>query len=569
MDGKRLVKVNLASKLIVIAFIVVAGFLFAGTVQAATLYLEASSANVTVGDLVTVKLLVNTQSKAVNNAEAVIRFPVSLVEVVSVNYKSSIFSLWVEQPSFSNTNGQLSFNGGIPNPGYIGKSGEVLSAIFRAKKAGTASFLFGSAAVRENDGLGTDILTSQFPTSINITSVAQESQKPVIPSLLEPPIIYSPVYVDQNSWYSAKAGVITWTIPNDAAAVQTFFNNISDTIPSINYSPPIYQKEVKNLTDGTWYFHLRYSINSVWSKINHYRIQIDSQPPNSLTVTSVKNNDGTTSLDLNASDLLSGVDYYNIVIDDQSAIKVLVKDAEKPVLLPRLSIGEHQISVSVYDKAGNKRDLVTQITVDSLTAPVIDNYTKEVKIGGIITASGSSIYPEASIKFIVKPEFGDEAGYNLVTDKNGNFSFASAPMNLPGNYQIWAYIPGPDGSVGAMSEKQNLVVKQSIWDVIKEKLLSLRIPYSRDIVFTITLLIVALIGLIGWYRYLVLRRRLRLLEKKTNHAFMLLVKRARKKISVLDKSRKARGSNPEEKNVINNLKEILEEIENIKKGEMK
>lgn len=278
MGKEQLSKIKFAARFAAIAIVIMVGFLFIETAQAATLYLGASSKSVNVGDLVTIKLSVDTQSKIINNAEAIIQFPTSLVEVASINSKNSIFSLWVEQPNFSNTAGWVSFNGGIPNPGYIGKSGEILSVTFRAKKDGTASFLFGSASVRENDGLGTDILTSQISTSVNITTAVQEPTEPVKDILLlEAPVIYSSVYTNQASWYSAKAGTITWTLPSGAATVQTLLNNSPISTPTINYSTPISQKEIKNLTDGVWYFHLRYSVGDNWSGITHYKIQIDSQ----------------------------------------------------------------------------------------------------------------------------------------------------------------------------------------------------------------------------------------------------------------------------------------------------
>lgn len=566
MDIERLLK----NKVFYFAAVIVgAFFLQYSSVSAATLQINSNSSVLSPGETAILSVVLNSESIAINNAEAVIKFSTELLDVISVSKNGSIFSLWVEDPSFSNSTGLVTFNGGVPTPGFTGTRGSVVSFVVRAKKAGSADFTFLTAAVRANDGLGTNVLTSQLPVTVNIiTPVVQPPEKPAVvttPSLLAAPVIYSSVYTNQNSWYSAKSGIITWVLPTNATAVQTYFNNNPNSVPSINYAPPISQKEVKNLTDGVWYFHLRYSVGDNWSEITHYKIQIDTQQPYDLVASLVKNNDGAISLNLSAKDALSGIDYYNMAIDGQPAIKVSATDAKNPVSLPKLSIGSHQVVVSAYDKAGNKNDLTTQVVIESGIAPVIDKYTKEINTGEKIVISGTSVYPQTSIKVVVNPESGDKVEYNSITDENGNFSFVNEPVNLSGNYQIWVYIPGQDGSISAISVKQNLLVKQSVWATIINKLTSAKITFFHDtLVLVVVGLVIILIALFGWYKYFILRRRFKLIEQKVGHTFKLLLKRARNNISTLDKLQKAKGSSPEEKKIIDDLKEITDEIENIK-----
>ena len=148
--------------LIVGVTIFIIGFLFrSNVVNAATLNFSPSSGNFTVGNIFTVNILVNTQSVPVNNAEVVVNFPKDLLEVISISKSGSIFSLWVEEPNFSNNSGTISFNGGVPTPGFNGSTGKALSVVFRVKKIGSASVIFSSASVRANDGLGTDVLTGK------------------------------------------------------------------------------------------------------------------------------------------------------------------------------------------------------------------------------------------------------------------------------------------------------------------------------------------------------------------------------------------------------------------------
>lgn len=154
-----------------VLLLVVFSLFFFKHVEAATLSLMPTSSSVSVGNIVSIKVVVNTSGKYINNGEASIQFPTDLLEVVSISKNSSIFSLWVEEPSFSNYTGKISFNGGVPNPGFVGSSGTIASITFKAKKVGSASVIFGDAAIRENDGLGTDILTSKNSGIIQIGAV--------------------------------------------------------------------------------------------------------------------------------------------------------------------------------------------------------------------------------------------------------------------------------------------------------------------------------------------------------------------------------------------------------------
>jgi hypothetical protein len=158
-------------------------FYLASSAQAATMYFSPSSKTVNVGDIVKISVGVNTAGEAINNAEANISFPTEMLDVASIN-KGSVFSLWVEEPSFSNGAGTVSFNGGVPTPGYNGSGGTMLSITFRAKKAGTASIYFASGAVRANDGIGTDVLTGMGQA---VLTLVEKTTTPETPDETKPP----------------------------------------------------------------------------------------------------------------------------------------------------------------------------------------------------------------------------------------------------------------------------------------------------------------------------------------------------------------------------------------------
>ncbi len=170
----------LNSKLLIAVFFAIFFFSFNQKVDAAFLQMRPSQNEVSVGNIINIQITVDTLGKVINNAESIIQFPKDLLEVVSIDKRSSIFSLWVEEPGFSNSVGQITFNGGVPNPGFTGGNGNIVSIIFRAKKTGLASIIFSNSAVRENDGLGTDIISGTSNSQINIINLpAVEPVKPV------------------------------------------------------------------------------------------------------------------------------------------------------------------------------------------------------------------------------------------------------------------------------------------------------------------------------------------------------------------------------------------------------
>jgi hypothetical protein len=172
MHAKNFLKNKVSYHCLVLAAISLL-FFFCKSAQAATLQINTDPASLLVGKTTALTITLNSDGVAINNAEAVVKFPTDLLEVVSIDNKKSIFTSWIEQPYYSNDKGGISFNGGIPTPGYTGVAGEIFSVVLRAKDIGSANIFFSDAAIRANDGLGTNVLNGQDTSTINI-SIAQE-----------------------------------------------------------------------------------------------------------------------------------------------------------------------------------------------------------------------------------------------------------------------------------------------------------------------------------------------------------------------------------------------------------
>ncbi len=235
-----------------LASVFLLSFCFVSMAHAATLSFEPQSSNISVGDIVSVKVFVNAGTSAVNVTEGSIEFPSDLLQVMSVNTNSSIFSLWVENPTFSNSAGTVTWNGGVPNPGFTGNGGEIMSVTFMAKKIGNASLLFSNSAVLANDGLGTDILSGSSSAEISISPATYKVNVPTI-TQVNPPTIGS--YSRELS-LGSTLNIHGTTYPNAAVSVFVKQNNvIIDTENTQSDSSGFFALAVsKRLTYGDYVF---------------------------------------------------------------------------------------------------------------------------------------------------------------------------------------------------------------------------------------------------------------------------------------------------------------------------
>ena len=339
-------------------------FLFPAATRAATLGISPSSITTNAGGSVTETVFVSSGGQAMNASSGTISFPTDLLQVISVSKTNSILSLWVQDPTFSNTDGTITFSGIVPNPGYTGSYGKIFSIQFRGKKAGVASVIFRASLseVLANDGNGTDILTSTNAATITINApvpVPISEPAPVPSSSAAPEIgllahITSSTHPDETQWYKLSHAIFDWTNAQGISTVRLGYDKNADGNPSVPYNDPISHKEL-DLADGIWYFHVQEKDTGGWSPVSTYRVQIDTVPPLPFDI---KFPNGTTTQSGSAiavqfatSDDLSGIDHYQISVDGKEST-ASADEGSRPYALPADS-GEHTLLVRAYDKAGN------------------------------------------------------------------------------------------------------------------------------------------------------------------------------------------------------------------------
>ncbi|MBP6858315.1 MAG: hypothetical protein KBC33_00575 [Candidatus Pacebacteria bacterium] len=550
-----------------------ASVVFAGSSQAATISVMPSPSKVSIGNIVTVKVAVSTLGKSINNADAVIAFPTDMLEVLSISKAASIFSLWVEEPKFSNFDGKISFTGGLPSPGYIGDGGEIASITFKAKKAGSASVVFLEAAVRENNGLGTDILTAKNTGTIVIDSGALLEVPAVTTSantVPAKPVIVSTTHSQQDSWYSGSTASFSWRMTDDVTSIQTLLGKSADSTPTVTYDSTVTQRTVNNLVDGVFYFHLRYQNSVGWSPVAHYKIQVDSTPPERFAI-QPRTEGALTVVRLDAVDALSGIDSYSIEIDGSAVARVKKESvADGLYTLPVQNQGERELTVVAYDKAGNTTEARARYTSPRIVAPSIELPQSQIITGHPIEITGMSAYPQSPVTVFVQFEGGDIEEYAATTGADGSFSVDHPGFKSSGSVVAWAQMVFTNTIKSPASEKVFFEISDTLF-VRTSK----RVAYTMLIIIALILLLIILmyVSYLGWHKFFGLRRRIGREVDATvsdiHKAMMTFRQELGKQLAVLERMKEDRALNKKEEKIFKELQNNIDSIDDFIEKKLK
>ena len=133
------------------------------------------------GETFSVRIMVSSPRQAINAISGTLNYPIDKLQVTSVSKIGSVLSLWVQEPSFSNSRGTITFEGVVPNPGFSESNGRVLAVNFRVVGTGPAEIKLTSGSLLANDGQGTNVLRALGSASYML------EQKEVLP--VTPPAI--------------------------------------------------------------------------------------------------------------------------------------------------------------------------------------------------------------------------------------------------------------------------------------------------------------------------------------------------------------------------------------------
>ncbi|MBI2984855.1 MAG: hypothetical protein HYY50_04500 [Candidatus Kerfeldbacteria bacterium] len=333
--------------------------------SAASLKVSPSSGIFEVGSLVDVSFVLDTGGDAVNAISADVLFPPDKLQVVNPVASTSFVTVWVTSPTYSNTDGTISFQGGLPNPGIRTNAGVVSTVTFRVKSAGKAIIKYApTSQVLRNDAEGTNILTA--------TSSAEYTLKNPPPA---GPVVNSPSHPDSNQWYNNPSIQFTWEGLSGITGYSFSFDQNPKGIPDEEVDTTSTATTVKTKSDGIWYFHLRAEAE-IWGGVTTYTVRIDTSPPAEFSPHldhEVATKEDTVLLSFLTSDAASGLDHYEVkeVPGDGRGGDTLFVEAISPYTIQPHPAGKYTFIVRAVDRAGNATEGAVTLRVVAGALPFL------------------------------------------------------------------------------------------------------------------------------------------------------------------------------------------------------
>lgn len=398
----------------------------------ASYYLSPSSGTKYSGDRFNIFVYVSA-SQAVNTFD--VYLSTSNLNVLGVSSGGSICVLFPNPPSYTSSTAR--FKCGLPTPGYNGGKGYIGSIAVQAGSPGTGRVTVDSpSSILANDGAGTNVLGSKGSATFTIQ-----------PRPTSAPSITSPTHPDQEKWYKTTSATFNWSGAGNNYSYSLDQNPETEADQSSEGSGK--STTYDNLADGIWYFHVKVQgTNGAWSGTAHYKIQIDKTPPEKFTPEADPKNNAEKRpiIAFTATDKTSGIDHYEIKIDDGKWSKV-----DNPYKITSISSGRHLVQVKAIDKAGNETIGQVEISVKDIERPEITQpkhnsllpYREELVIKG-------KSRPNFKVKIFLD---GKEIA-TVKTSPDGLFSYTYKELLKSGKHEIYAIAVNSDE---IESKKSNLV----------------------------------------------------------------------------------------------------------------
>lgn len=314
-----------------------------GATGGATFAPGVTSAIAAVGERFAVEIVLDPHGEKIDTARALVTFPPDLVRVESVTLET-LLPRQSPGNSFDNAAGTIS-EGGFLLGSSVESKGTFATITFDPLKAGTAtiSIAASSKLIANGEERGTG---SYGEATVTISAATKDSAPSVSLISLSHP--------SQDAWYKTNAFVADWTKPDMGTVTGwlTAFDQSPTTDPSEKLSAKILTKTVDNVSDGTWYFHLKGVLTgATYTQTVHYRVQVDQTPPNPIAPTTLRIRylEGESALlAFGTTDETSGIDHYEVAMNDAP-----YEPAESPLVLKDLRQGEAFVQVKAVDRAGN------------------------------------------------------------------------------------------------------------------------------------------------------------------------------------------------------------------------
>lgn len=469
-------------------------------VTAATLRINPGTGVYSVGNTFTLTVIVNTEGKPINASDGQLFFNPRELQVINVSRNASIFNLWTEEPTFSNSMGTISFSGGSPT-GYTGSTGNIITISFRTLSAGTPKITFKSGSILAADGMGTNILTAMTGGTYTVSAPSETPEPEYIAPANTPkaPLITSQTHPDISLWYKEKTAELSWNLPSDVTSVRMLLDNREATIPTKVYDERLISKTIENLDEGISYFHLQFKNADGWGKISHFAIHVDSQAPASFTIHEATTTDSILGKVLQFTyDDVSPITAYKIQIDGSEQITYIDEKHTNQYVLGTLTPGHHTIVVEAIDSAQNSSVANHSFLVEAFEKPVFTDYPERINTD-VIPAIKGTTRPNAHVAIEVKrmsdntvfqsaDANGGQDSFEILSNDKGEFIYIPKNNFEVGVYQITALAKDDTGLLSERSDAITIIVEVPGYIALGSKminLLSIIVPLLALVFFLI------------------------------------------------------------------------------------
>lgn len=490
---------------------------------AATMQVSPSTGVYQAGATFTVTVQVRPNGEPINAAEGTIKFNPNELSVVSVNRNSSIFNLWIAEPSFSNSAGTISYSGGVPS-GYTGTIGRVLSVTFRTKGAGSPRLSFTNGSVLANDGRGTNVLTAMnggtYTVSAATTVPAPEVIIEYVPAANTPatPSVESATHPDPEGWHSATIADLTWALPADITAVRTLVNGSPSSVPTIIYETPIRSISIPDLEEGVSYFHIQFRNSDGWGNVRHYRLAVDTVSPTNLKITRASTSDATNPaqiLTFSSIEENSGVARYLIKIDADEPYEYVPQAGVVTHTLAALNPGYHTVIVEAFDAAGNSVIGTYSFTIQAFDRPVFTEVPTDMSANVVPVITGNT-RPNAAVQVFFNRVGSEPNMYEVLSNEDGVFTFIPDGTLYSGVYELTAQATDQFGAQSDLSEVYRIAVQEPGYIRIGNQVVN-----AMSVI--VPLILLALLLVFGvWYMLFAYRRFKGVVEIESFEALTIL-----------------------------------------------
>ena len=363
LNSTNIKLINTKKLLVALSFIlvVISGLPSLVEGAGASFYFSPASGTFFIGSTFDVSIFVNTGKEDVNAVQVDVKFDPKKLQVASPTAGKSFIEVWVSQPTYSNTEGKMSFIGGVPSPGINTSAGLVSTVTFRAIAPGETTILFSDTSkVLRNDPEGTNILTSKGRGVYSL----------IIPPPAGPKV-FSSTHPDTNKWYKDNNPTFCWEKEEGVSDFSYSFSQDSTGIPDNVSDGDHVCVSYSEVEDDLWYFHIKAKRKEVWGGTSHYLVQIDTTPPAVFTPAvepSPKTIEKQPLVSFITTDALSGISHYELKYIDitperKEEAAGFFREVTSPYKLPSLEIGKYLVVVRAYDVAGNWREGTVKIEI--------------------------------------------------------------------------------------------------------------------------------------------------------------------------------------------------------------